>query len=198
MVEGPKISTEEIMDDSKIIELYFERDERAIVETQKKYGRYCYAIAQNILRNSSDAEESVNDTYLDAWNSMPPERPSVLKSFLGMLTRRRALDKYRRKTAQKRPESDQLVPLHELEECIAYGKSIDDELAEEELAARLNEFLIALTETERNVFLRRYWYFDSITDICKRYGFGQSKVKMMLARTREKLAKFLNEEGLII
>ena len=123
------------MDDKSIIELYFKRDEEAIRQTQKKYGRYCYAIAHNILHSREDAEECENDTYLDAWESMPPQRPSVLQTFLGAITRRRALDKYRKNTAQKRGGTDTPVPLCELEECISTGKSIDDEISEENIIA---------------------------------------------------------------
>ena len=187
------------MDDKRIVELYWKRDESAITETQSKYGRYCYAIAFNILRVREDAEECENDTYLDAWDSMPPERPAELSSFLGMLTRRRALDRYRYKRAQKRAEDAGLVPLCELEECLCSEKSIVDELAEKELAQALSDFLHTLSENECNVFLRRYWFFDSIDDVCRRYGFGKSRVKMMLKRTREKLAKYLeNEKGIYL
>ena len=131
------------MDDKRIVELYWKRDERAIAETQSKYGRFCYAIAFNILRVREDAEECENDTYLDAWDSMPPERPAELSSFLGMLTRRRALDRYRYKRAQKRAEDVGLVPLCELEECLCSEKSIVDELAEKELAQALSDALQA-------------------------------------------------------
>ena len=186
------------MDDKSIIELYWQRNEEAIRQTQLKYGRYCYAIAHNILRSREDAEECENDTYLDAWNSIPPERPSLLKTFLGAITRRRALDKYRKNTAQKRGGGDVPLPLSELEECISSGKSIYDETSEEELARALSAFLYSLSEDECNVFLRRYWHFDSVADICKRYGFGQSKVKMMLKRTRSKLSKYLETEGFIL
>ena len=186
------------MEDIKIVELYWQRDEKAIRETDFKYGRYCYAIARNILKNHEDAEECQNDTYLEAWNSIPPERPNVLKSFLGMITRRRALDRYRRKTAQKREGDIALIPLYELEECVADGKSIDDKIAEEELAAAISDFLRSVGETECNVFIRRYFYFDSIDGICERYGFGQSRVKMMLKRTREKLMKYLIKEGFFV
>ena len=186
------------MDDKSIIELYWQRDEEAIRQTQLKYGRYCYAIAHNILRSREDAEECENDTYLDAWNSIPPERPSPMKTFLGAITRRCALDKYRKNTAQKRGGGDIPLPLSELEECISSGKSIDDEISEEELARALSAFLYSLPEDECNVFLRRYWHFDSISDICRRYGFGASKVKMMLKRTRSKLSKYLETEGFIL
>ena len=182
------------MDDEKIVELYWERDENAIRQTQLKYGRYCYSIAFNILGDREDSEECESDTYLDAWNSIPPEKPPYLSAYLGMIARRRALDRYRHKRAQKRVEDKFAVSLCELEECLASEKSVVDELAEKELAKAISDFLYTLSETECNVFLRRYWYFDSIADICKRYGYGQSRVKMMLKRSREKLMKYLEKE----
>ena len=186
------------MDDKKIVELYWQRNEDAIKETKGKYGRYCYAIAYNVLSNREDAEECENDTYIEAWNSMPPEKPDPLRSFLGMLSRRISLDKWRRKNAEKRGGGETVLSFDELEECIPYDKSIDEELSARELAEVVSRFLAALPEVECNVFLRRYFYFDPINDICKRYGFGQSKVKMMLKRTREKLLKKLTEEGIFI
>ena len=187
-----------VMDDQRIVELYWQRDEDAIKETKEKYGRYCYSIAYNILKSPEDAEECESDTYLEAWNAMPPERPDPLRSFIGMLSRRISLDKWRRKNAEKRGGGETALSFDELEECIPSGKGIDEELSEIELGRMISEFLSALPESECNVFLRRYFYFDSINDICKRYGFGQSKVKMMLKRTREKLMKKLTEEGIFV
>ena len=186
------------MDDNKIIELYWQRNEDAIKETKTKYGRYCYSIAHNILHCREDAEECENDTYLEAWQSMPPERPSILQGFLGMISRRISLDKWRKNNAAKRGGGEVALSFDELEECIPSGKSIDDEIATESLAKLISAFLESLPELEGNVFLRRYFYFDSINDICRRYSFGQSKVKMMLKRTREKLLTKLAEEGIFI
>ena len=186
------------MDDNRIVELYWQRDEDAIKETKDKYGKYCYAIAYNILSDREDAEECENDTYLEAWQSMPPEKPDPLRGFLGMLSRRISLDRWRKRHAAKRGGGEISLSFDELEECIPYGKSIDEELAAEELAKLISAFLENLSEMEGNVFLRRYFYFDSINDICQRYGFGQSKVKMMLKRTREKLLVRLTEEGIFI
>lgn len=183
------------MDDQKIVALYWQRDESAIAETQKKYGRFCYSIAYNLLHSHEDAEECENDTYLDAWNTIPPQKPAILSSFLGMITRRRALDRYRVKRAQKRGGDTVHVSFEELEECIAAPYSMDDEDATEALTAALNRFLCRLPSRECDVFLRRYWFFDSVRDICERYGYGESKVKMMLKRTRDKLAAYLKKEG---
>ncbi len=185
------------MDDARIIELYWQRNETAVRETKAKYGRRCYAIAYNILHDRSDAEECENDTYMDAWNSMPPHKPTALAAFLGAITRRVALDTWRKKTAEKRG-GDLTVSLGELEECIPSGKDIDERLTAASLAASINTFLYTLPETECNVFVRRYWHFDSIGSICARYGFGQSKVKMMLLRTREKLQAHLEKEGVFV
>ncbi len=186
------------MEDDKIIELYFKRDETAIRETQSKYGKYCYAIAKNILGEHFDAEECVNDTYLELWDTIPPNRPKILSSYLAMISRRRALDRYRYNNAQKREGNKTILSLTELEGCISSVGSIYDEIADAELANMISEFLYTLPEKECNVFLRRYWYFDSIEDICQRFGYGQSKVKMMLKRTRDKLAKYLEKENVKI
>ncbi len=186
------------MDDRRIVELYWERNERAIEETKSKYGRYCYAIAYNILNCREDAEECENDTYLDAWERIPPERPAPLSGFLGMLTRRISLDRWRKQHAQKRGGGEVALSFDELEECVPSGKSIDEELEAERLAGLLNAFLESLPELEGDVFLRRYWYFDPIKVIAKRYGMGQSRVKMMLKRTRDRLKETLEKEGIFL
>ncbi len=186
------------MEDKKIVELYWLRDESAIAETKTKYGRYCYSISYNILQNNEDAEECENNTYLDAWNSMPPNKPVVLSSFVGMIARRISLDMWRKKRASKRGGGEFELSLDELEGCVPSQKSIDDEIDTEVLAKMISTFLRTLSQTEYCVFLRRYWYFDSINDICKRFGFSQSKVKMMLMRTREKLLNYLEKEGVYI
>lgn len=186
------------MNDEKIIALYWQRDENAISETKAKYGRYCYSIAYNILHNSEDAEECENDTYLDAWDCIPPHRPNCFSVFLGTITRRISLDKWRRKNADKRGGGETVVSLGELEECIPSGMSIDCEISANELAVLITEFLRTLPESECNVFLRRYWHFDSVEEICKRYGYGKSKVKMILLRARQKLLAHLEKEGIFI
>ena len=184
------------MDDEKIIELYWQRNENAISETKAKYGNYCYSIAYNILKNYEDAEECENDTYLEEWRTIPPQKPKILSAYLGTITRRKSIDKWRRKTADKRDGEIQLS-LQDLENYISDDKNISDEIIAEEMAKIISEFLRTLPEKECNVFLRRYWYFDSITEICNRYGYGQSKVKMMLKRTREKLFSYLEKEGML-
>ena len=186
------------MDDVKIVELYFERNETAISETKAKYGNYCYSIAYNILKNNEDAEECENDTYLEVWKNIPPQKPKIFSAYLGTITRQKAIDKWRRKTANKRGGGEIQLSLQELENCISDDKAIGDEIIAEELARRISEFLRTLPQKERNVFIRRYWYFDSIGQISERYGYGQSKVKMMLKRTREKLISELEKEGMLV
>lgn len=184
------------MEDQGIIDLFFDRSEQAIVETDKKYGAYCYAIAYNILSSREDSEESVNDTYLAAWNTIPPRRPRLLNAFLGKITRHISIDRWRRLRAQKRGGKEMTLALEELGECAA-AQSLEAEISQRELAHSLNDFLAALPETERNVFLCRYWYMDSIETISKITGFSQSKVASMLHRSRGKLRKKLSEEGYV-
>ncbi len=183
------------MDDNSIVELYWERNENAIEETQKKYGRYCYSIAFNILNNQEDAEESVNDTYLNAWSSMPPQRPNVLSAFLGRITRNISLNKWKCRTAEKRGGGQADIVLDELQDCVPSKESVEEEIEVKELAGIIDKFLRGLPKEERNIFLCRYWYMDSIADICKQFGYGESKVKMKLLRTRKKLMEKLEKEG---
>lgn len=180
-----------------IVELYWQRNESAIAETAAKYGKYCYAIAYGVLGNAGDAEESVNDTYLDAWNSMPPHRPSVLATFLGKLTRRISIDRWRRRNADKRGGGRMELVLEELSECIAAGGDVERAVEEQMLGESINRFVKALPQPEQQVFLCRYFYMDGVEDIAKRFGFTQSKVKSMLHRTRAKLRKFLEKEGMV-
>lgn len=185
------------MDDHQIVELYWNRSEQAISQTDQKYGRYCYGIAYNILANQEDAEESVNDTYMAAWDAIPPRRPSVLATFLGKITRHISIDRWRSRSAYKRGGGQITVALEELEECIPSGQTVEQEYGKKELLAAYNRFIEKLPATERSVFLRRYWYLDSIGDIALQYGFSESKVKSMLHRTRQKLRSCLAQEGLL-
>lgn len=182
------------MEDDRIIELYWRREETAITETDKKYGRYCFAIARNILWSEEDAKECVNDTYVGAWNAMPPHRPTFLSAFLGKITRRLSLKRLRGALAGKRGGGETAASFEELEECIPAEKGIDEWIETTVLTGILNEFLDTLTDNERRVFLRRYWYFDSVKTIAAGFGYSESKVKMMLKRTRDKLKDRLCEE----
>lgn len=184
------------MNDEQIVDLYWARNEAAINETAVKYGSYCHSIAQNILDNRDDAEECVNDTWLDAWNSMPPHRPSILSTFLGKITRRISIDKWRHGNAKKRGGGQVPLVLEELEDCVSDGTSIEDEAERKLLAEVIASFVQALPETEQKVFLCRYWYMDSVGSIATRFRFSESKVKSMLRRTRERLRKRLELEGL--
>lgn len=183
------------MDDKRIVDLYFERSERAIAETASRYGNYCYSIAYNILASNEDAEESVNDTYNAAWNSMPPHRPSVLSTFLGKITRRISIDRWRKRNAAKRGGGEMPLVLEELQDCVADEKNVETEYEKQQLSVIINRFVTALPETEQQVFLCRYWYMDPVNSICRQFGFSESKVKSMLFRTREKLRVVLEKEG---
>jgi len=183
------------MDDAAIVELYWKRQERAISETKTKYGAYCQAIARRILNDGLDAEECVNDTYLGAWNAMPPHRPTCLSTFLGKITRNLSLKRWRARSAAKRGSGEVALSLDELEECVARTGSVEEQVEAEELARVIDAFLGGLAEDDRRMFICRYWYFDSVNDIAERFGFGQSKVKMSLKRTRDKLATYLEQEG---
>lgn len=185
------------MDDSNIVQLYWARSESAIAETSSKYGNYCYAIAYNILANREDADESVNDTYMSAWNSMPPHRPSVLSAYLGKITRRISIDKWRRQKADKRGGGELQLALDELSETVPSGYDVEQALEAEELARIIDAFIVALPDVERRVFVCRYWYLDPISSICNQIGFSRSKVKSMLQRTRGKMLVQLKKEGVL-
>lgn len=177
--------------------MYWSRSERAITETAGKYGSYCYAIAFNILANKEDAEESVNDTYLSAWNAIPPHRPAVLATYLGKITRNLSIDRLRKRSREKRGGGEMTLALEELEGVVGHSESPETAAARKELAAGVNHFLDSLSQTERCVFLRRYWYLDSIGEIAKKTGFSISKVASMLYRMRGRLRKQLLKEELL-
>lgn len=186
------------MEDNMIVDLFWQRNESAIDAADEKYGAYCRSIAHNILSNREDSEECLSDVYLAAWNSMPEARPQFLKGFLGKITRNLSLKKLRLRSAQKRGGSIVEYTLDELKDCVPQMNSPEAEVELNDLARIIDTFLRRLPEMERNVFLCRYWYFDSISDIAKRFGFGESKVKMMLLRTRNKLREVLEKEGVAL
>lgn len=185
------------MEDMQIIQLYFDRSEEAIVETDRKYGPYCYSIACNILPDREDARECVSDTYLVAWRAIPPQWPKVLGAFLGKITRNISLDCWRRNHRQKRGGGEVVLALEELGDCVADSQSVETQMERRQLAQILNHFLTELPETERQVFLCRYWYLDSVATIAGYFGFTESKVTSMLHRTRKKLRMALEKEGLL-
>ena len=185
------------MEDSKIIDLYWERNEEAISATASKYGSYCRYIAYNILHNQEDTDECVNDTYLGAWNAMPPHRPNMLRTFLGRITRCVSLKKWRDAHRNKRCSDEVSLVLEELSECVPSNLSVEDSVIAAELSEQINRFLGTLSLTERQVFLCRYWYLDPIDKISTNFCFSGSKVKSMLHRTRAKLLAYLEKEGIL-
>ena len=185
------------MDDQSIVALYWDRSEQAIAETDRKYGAYCYSIAYHALANNEDAEESVSDTYMAAWNQLPPHRPAILATFLGKITRRISINRWKAKNTAKRGGGQITLTLEELDDCVDGKQNIERAYESHELVWAFNRFLETLPETERDVFLRRYWFFDPIADIAESFGFAQSKVTSMLYRTRGKLRKQLEKEGFL-
>lgn len=185
------------MEDSQIIDLYWQRSDRAIEETDRKYGRYCRAIAFNVCPSREDAEECVNDTWLQAWNRMPDARPQVLPAFLGTITRRLAISRWRSRTRQKRGGGEMELALEELAECIPSGSDPEQSAEAKELAAAIRRFVDALTEEERQVFLARYWYLAPVEEIARHMKFSASKTKSMLFRMRGRLRDSLTKEGLL-
>ena len=184
------------MEDSRIVELYFERSEQAIAETDRKYGPYCYSIAYNILTNQEDAQECVSDTYMSAWNRMPPVRPQILSVFLGKITRNISVSRWRKQSAVKRGGGTVAVALEELEACTPSSWDVTQEMERKELEARLRDFCGGLPTQERIVFLKRYWYVESLGEIAAETGMSQSAVKSSLYRSRKKLGAVLKKEGL--
>ena len=184
------------MEDRKIVDLYWQRSENAIGETESKYGKYCRTIAYNILTDAEDAEECVNDTWLQAWNSMPDHRPERLAPFLGKMVRWISLSRLRERKSLKRGGGEVSLALEELAEVLPGREDTQQEIERRELSAAVRVFLARQEETERLVFLSRYWYMASIDEIAGKFGFSRSKVTSMLYRTRHRLQAELKEEGL--
>ena len=199
MGEEPYRKGKEVrVEDKQIIDLYWARAETAISETAKKYGRYCHSIAFNILHNHEDSQECVNDVYLKAWKAMPPQRPNRLSVFLGKITRNLSLNRYKKQTAEKRGCGQVPLVLDELQECIPAADSTEQAIDDLALAEALNQFLASLPPETRKIFMRRYWYISSIQEIAEDFHMGESKVKMLLLRTRNKLKLFLEKEGILL
>ena len=184
------------MEDIQIVELYFARSEQAVAETAHKYGAYLYSIANNILLNRPDAEETVNDTYLGAWHSIPPHRPTRLSTYLGKITRRCAMEKWKAAHAQKRGGGEVLLALEELSECTSGKDTPQSQMEMKQLTQSINTFLKTLPDTEQRIFISRYWYLHPVKTIARAFGFSESKVKSMLSRTRGKLKNHLQKEGI--
>lgn len=185
------------MEDEKIINLYWNRTEQAITETSMKYGAYLRTIAHNILSNREDAKECENDTYMAAWNQIPPTKPQRLLAFLGKITRNIALDRYDYNKAKKRSGEFDLL-LKELESCLPLSNDVEKLYEDRQIPIIINQYLESADYDKRMMFVRRYWYTDSISTIAKRYGYSESKVKSMLFRMRNELRNVLEEEGVAL
>jgi len=185
------------MDDSSIIALYWERSDRAIAETAHKYGTYCHYIANAILESREDAEECVNDTWLRTWNTIPPQRPERLQTFLGKITRNLALNRREKNRAQKRGTGQTSLVLDELAECVGAGSGEDRITDEMHLRDVLNRFLAGLPVKTRKIFVRRYWYMSPVKEIAAEYRISESKVSVTLFRTRNQLKAVLEKEGIL-
>lgn len=186
------------MRDEEIIGLYWARKEEAIEESQKSYGNYCYSIAYRILYDREDAEECVNDTWLRAWNAMPPQKPGRLSIFLGTITRNLSFDRWKYKSAMKRGSGAMEIELEELMECIPARISTEDVVEAAELERIINRFLHTLPERDCNVFLRRYWFVEEYHEIARRYQMNLNTVKTSVFRTRQKLKAYLEQEGVVL
>lgn len=183
-----------MLEDSEIIELFFERSEHAIEELSAKYGKACKSISKNILKNELDAEECVNDSYLAAWNTIPPQRPELLGAFIFRIVRNISIAKYHSKTAMKR-NSHYDTSLDELEDCFGDSITVENEIEANELSRCIDDFLDTLDRDSRMMFMRRYWYSDSIGDIAKKFHTSENNVYVKLSRIRGKLKKYLLKEG---
>lgn len=183
------------MEDSKIVQLYWDRNEFAISATSEKYGHYCHSIAKNILGNHEDAEECVNDTYINAWNTMPPNRPKFLATFLGKIIRNISFNRYKYNTADKRGGGELPLVLDELSEIVSGRENVEQEMNHKELIHAINVFLEGLPPKKRMIFLRRYWYTDSIAEIAVQYQMKENAVSMALNRIRFQLHNYLIERG---
>ena len=183
------------MKDAEIVDLYWEREEAAIQQTQQKYGAYLSKVAYNILSDFEDSKECVNDTYLKAWNSMPPHKPRVLSTYLGKITRELSIDKFRKKNSAKRYASEYAFSLDELGDSLSDGGTPEQAFDAKQLDTAINRFLRTLPDDARNTFIGRYYFFDSLKDVAEYCGMSEAKAKSMLYRTRQGLKVYLVKEG---
>lgn len=186
------------MDDLSIVELYWKRDEAAITETDRRYGKYLSKIAYNILADLEDSRECVSDTYLKAWNTMPENRPTVLSAYLGKIARQISIDAFRRKHSEKRRASEYSVSLSELEDCVSGSDTPEAEAEVQLLGSSINSYLRSVSDESRKIFIRRYFFADSVKDIASYFGVSEAKTKSVLYRTRQGLRKYLEKEGFIV
>ena len=183
------------MDDNAIIQLYWDRDEQSIYATSEKYRHYCMSIARNSLANKEDADECVNDTYLKAWNTMPTKWPEQLSTFLGKITRNLSFDRYKRNHAEKRGGSEIFLVLDELADCVSDRDNVEQMIDREELIMAINSFVSNLSSVKQHIFIRRYWYADSVSSIAKECGVSPANISKKLERMRKNLKTYLIERG---
>jgi len=183
------------VDDPRIVELYWQRDQTAIRETERKYGNYLAKVAYNILNDMDDSMECVNDTYLSAWNAMPPHRPQALCPFLSKLTRRISISLLRKKQSAKRGGGEYEISLSELQQCVPGGNTTEEAYDGKALTATIEEFLRGVSEQARNAFIGRYFYMDSVREVARYCGLSESNAKVLLHRTRLALREHLEKEG---
>lgn len=183
------------MDDNKIIDLYSERNQLALGATADKYGAYCMKICMNILEDTPDSEEVVNDTYMQVWNTIPPQKPQSLMAYIAKVARNLALNKLKARNAVKRGGGETALSYDELDLCTPSDVSVESESDMKALSNHISAFLYTQKEDVRKIFVRKYFYCDSVEDICERFSFSQSKVKSILMRTRDKLRDYLLSEG---
>ena len=186
------------MEDAQIVSLYWQREETAIRETEIKYDRYLTKIAYNILADREDSRESVNDTYLAAWNSIPPHRPGVLSTYLGKMTRRISIDRFRYRTREKRKNSEYEISLSELGDCVSGGNTTEEAVNVKLLADAIGIWLRLQPENNRNAFVCRYYYLDSVKEVAVSCGITESKCKTVLFRMRQSLKEYLEKEGFAV
>ncbi len=181
--------------DEQIVELYWKRDESAIRVTEDRYGNYLFKIAYNILSDREDSKESVNDTYLRAWYSIPPHRPQILSTYLGKITRELSIDIFRKRNRLKRKNSQYTIALSELEECVSIGESTEDQIEVKLLGEAINSYLREISPTARKLFIGRYYFMDSLKEVAFYCGMTETKAKSILYRTRIGLKAYLQKEG---
>ncbi len=186
------------MEDHEICDLYWQRNEQAIAATHQKYGTWCKGIAHRILNNREETEECVSDTYMTVWNNIPPQRPTVFRSWLGKITRNLALTRYRKLTAAKRGGGETELALEELSYCVSGDESPENELAAREVVRVINGYLGGLSVTQRQIFMRRYWHMTPIRDIAQDFHMTESRVTSMLFRMRKQLREALEKEGVAL
>lgn len=183
------------MEDAKILDLYWQRDDEAIIQTERKYGTYCLTISDNILHDRQDAEECVNDTWMQAWQTIPPTRPGVLRLFLARITRNLSINRYYSRQTQKRGGGETALVLEELKDCLAATSDVENDYLAKELGESIRLFVRQLPKREANVFVRRYFFTESMADIAARYVLTENYVMVILSRTRKKLKLHLEQEG---